>query len=139
MMFDDRRFEDEYQDVLQNIEFAIINVYRQHPELTDWDALDAVEGLIRVYTAEERGRPRPDIRLNNLPQRVFEFVHAMCEWRLGREEMLTSDDQPVDMSIEPKSVDEILACLKRIRRSIRHWTKEGGRRGYLNFVAQFIQ
>ena len=138
-MFDDHRFEDEYLDVLQNIEFAIINVYRQHPELTDWDALDAVEALIRVYTAEARGRPRPDIRLNDLPQTVFEFVQAMCEWRLGREEMLTSNDQPVDMSIEPKSVDEILACLKRIRRSIRHWTKEGGRRGYLDFVAQFVR
>jgi hypothetical protein len=25
-------FEEQYQDVLQNIEFAIVSTYREHPE-----------------------------------------------------------------------------------------------------------
>ena len=32
---DDQKFEEKYLDVLQNIEFGIVNVYRQHPELRD--------------------------------------------------------------------------------------------------------
>ncbi len=33
----------------------------------------------------------------------------------------------------------MIACLKRIRSSIQLWNKEGGRRGYLNFVSQFVR
>jgi hypothetical protein len=138
-MFDDRKFEEKYLDVLQNIEFAIVGVYHQHPELTDRDAMDGVEALIRIYTAEERGRSRPDIRLDDLSYMVLEAVETMCEWRLGRSDPFTEEARLSDFRPEPKTVDEILACLKRIRRSIRHWTKQGGRRGYLDFVSEFVR
>ena len=36
------------------------------------------------------------------------------------------------------TVDEILACLKRLRTSVKRWTKDGGRQGYLTFVDEFI-
>jgi O6-methylguanine-DNA--protein-cysteine methyltransferase len=39
-------FEEKYLDVLQNIEFGIVSVYREHPEMLDWDAFKAVEALI---------------------------------------------------------------------------------------------
>ena len=42
-------FEERYQDVLQNIEFGITQVYRNHPEMTDWEALAAIEALLRAY------------------------------------------------------------------------------------------
>ncbi len=35
--------------------------------------------------------------------------------------------------------EEMIACLHRILRSIELWQKEGGRRGYYNFVNQFIR
>jgi lysyl-tRNA synthetase class II len=136
----DRKFEEEeYMDVLQNIEFGIVNVYRQHPDLTDWDTLDAIEALIHHYTAEARGRSRPPARLSELPQLVFDFAGDMCEWRLGRTQPFTQDDQPVELEMEPKTVPEIIACLKRIRKSIRNWTKRGGRQGYLNFISEYIR
>lgn len=137
-MAKDLEFEDKYLDVLQNIEFGILNVYRQHPNLTDWDALDAIEALIRVYTAETRGRSRPDIRLSDLSQPVFHSVHTMCEWRLGREQPTANDNQALDIEMKPKAVHEIIACLKRIRKSIQRWNKVGGRQGYLDFVSQFV-
>jgi hypothetical protein len=135
----DQKFEEKYLDVLQNIEFGIVNVYRQHHELTNWDAMDAVEALIRHYTAEARNRTPPTVSLSELSQLVFDSVKAMCEWRLGRDELLDQDDRPVGPDMEPKTVDEIIACLKRIRRSIRFWEKKGGRQGYLNFVSEFVQ
>jgi hypothetical protein len=138
-MVTDQSFEDTYLDVLQNIEFGIVRVYRERPELTDWDALDAIEALIRGYTAESRGRSRPNIRLSDLSQLVFDSVEAMCEWRLGRERPFAEGNQPVDMEMEPKTIDEIIACLKRVRKSIERWNRVGGRQGYLIFVSDFVR
>ena len=64
----------------------------------------------------------------------------MCEWRLGREEfrlggwMRSDGPQP-----EPVTLDVIVACLKRIRKSVQRWNKEGGRQGYLTFVGRFVR
>jgi hypothetical protein len=134
----DQSFEDQYLDVLQNIEFAIIRVARQHPDMTDWQTLAAIEALVRVYRAEAAGQePRP-ARLTPLGQEVFDAVHAICEWRLGRNDLLDDEGNPVDLSVRHLEVDEIVACLQRIRRSIQRWTKQGGRQGYLTFIDQFL-
>ena len=138
-MTTNQKFEEEYLDVLQNIEFGIVKVYRQQPEMTDWDALDAIEALIRSYTAEARGRSRPKFRYSDLSKLVFECVETVCEWRLGREQLLADDDKPPNVTMEPKTMGEIINCLKRIRKSIRLWNKEGGRQGYLHFVSEFIE
>jgi hypothetical protein len=124
--------------VLQNIEFGIIRVYREHPEMTDWDVLSAIEGLIRVYNAEIKGRQIKAPALPPLAQRVYESARTMCELRLGRETLLDQDDRPVDLDMPSLSLDEVIACLKRIRKSINLWTREGGRQGYLTYVSQFI-
>ena len=89
-------FEEEYQDVLQNIEFGIISVYRQDSSLLDYDVMDALEALIRHYAAEQSGRNPPAPRLTERAQRVFEAARSMCEFRLGRQnlsgEEAASDD-----------------------------------------------
>ena len=131
-------FEEKYQDVLHNIETALVQVYREQDEMTDWEALTAVNGLIRTYTAEQRGRKAPNLRMDILTQAAYDNVQFMCEWRLGRAHLEGEAGQAFDMGMEPKTVSEIVACLKRIRKSIELWQKEGGRRGYFNFVSQFI-
>ena len=138
-MADDAGFEDKYLDVLQNIEFAIVSVHREYPELSDSDVLDALEALIRSYIAKTRGRPRPKIRLSDLSQPVFDSVEAMCEWRLGREQPISEDVVPLDVKPEPMTLEEIIACLKCIQKSARRWNTEGGRQRYLQFVSDFIQ
>ena len=37
------------------------------------------------------------------------------------------------------TLDEVIACLKRIRSSIKLWTKDYGRQGYLHYVEQWFQ
>ncbi len=132
------KFEEQYQDALQNIEFALVQVYRAHPEMTDWDARDAMEALIRTYQAEARGHAMPVLKLKPLAQESYDSVKAMCEWRLGRREMLDENKHPLDLPLTPMALDEIIACLKRIQRSIEKWQKHGGRRGYFDFVQQFL-
>jgi hypothetical protein len=125
------RFEDEYMGVLQNIEFTIVGVHREHPQLLDYDVDGALEALAARYTAEQRGRTIREPALLALRQDVYESVLAVCEWRLGRD-----PDNPAPP--DSNTVDEILACLKRVRSSVQRWTREGGRQGYLTFVSRFI-
>lgn len=130
--------EEKYEDVLQNIEFAIVQTYRQQPQLIDFEVDQAVEALVRSYTAELLQRPPSPPRLKERPMQVYDSARAMCEWRLGRNPMETVQGQSLPVAPPPVSLEVIIACLKRIRRSIKLWTKEGGRQGYLHFVEQFL-
>ncbi len=134
------KFEERYEDVLQNIEFGIVRVYRDHPEMTDWEALAAIEALLSTYRAEAKGRQATPLSLNPLAEEVYDLVETMCEWRLGREKPFSNEEgEPVEFPVEPITLDELIACLKRIRKSINFWTREGGRQGYLTFVSQFVR
>ncbi len=133
-----KAFEEKYIDVLHNIETALAFTYRDRDEMTDWDARDAMNALIRTYKAEARGRAAPPLKLNPLAQTTYENVKMICEWRLGRAIILTEDGKPPPDMPSPKTLDEIIACLQRVLRSIELWQKEGGRRGYFNFVSQFL-
>jgi len=131
-------FEEKYEDVLQNIEFALVQTYRAHAGMTDWQALDALDALIRTYQAETRGGPASSPRLGGYAQEAYEGMRKMCEWRLGREHFVDEEGERVDTEMKPKTVDEIIACLKRVRRSVEKWQKRGGRRGYFDFVQEFF-
>jgi hypothetical protein len=124
------KVEEEYEDVLQNMEVAIVGVHRDHPELLDYDVDGALEALVVLYTAEQRGRTVREPVLHAPRRDVFDAVRAVCEWRLGRD---PSNPDPGAIG-----VDVIVACLKRLRTSVQRWTREGGRKGYLMFIRQYV-
>lgn len=130
------KFEDEYLDVLQNIEFAIISVYREHSDLRDYAVMRALDALIEYYRAESRGHSSKKFNLPEKETLVFQRTKDLCEFRLGRRDLGTNVGVP---PIKANTVDEILACLRRIRRSVDRWNKLGGQQGYLNFASQFIK
>lgn len=131
-------FEDKYIAELHNIEFAITAVYRDYPELTDWDVLRAVESLINDYKAELAGRePRP-VALKEAAEFVRDGMRGICEMHLGREHPMDENGQPVDLGVQAITIEEIVACLKRIRRSVETWSKRNGRQGYLDFVKDYV-
>lgn len=123
-------FEEEYLDVLQNIEAAIVGAYRGNGELTDYEVDKALNGLWMEYRAEQAGKTAGPVNMNERVQQVYSAVKIMCEWRLGR----AAFDDGREIKLEPKTADEIMACLKRIRKSVDFWTKKGGRQGYLTFI-----
>jgi hypothetical protein len=126
--------EDQHLDVLQNIEFAIMQVYESAPDLIDAEVLKAIETLTRMYSAESQGKSGSSLTIRGISAEVAEQVKETCEIRLGRS---TASD--IDESIEPKTLTDIVDCLKRIQSSIKFWTQKGGRQGYLNFVQNFFQ
>ncbi|NUM43120.1 MAG: hypothetical protein HUU38_00325 [Anaerolineales bacterium] len=128
--------EEEYMDILQNMEMAIHSVYRQNQTLADANVDNALEALERTYMGELRGRAAV-IPQNPVTRMVYEQVQTMCEWRLGRAS-LENEEGTSSPEIPPVSHEVILACLKRLRKSLRLWTKEGGPQGYLNYIEQFL-
>jgi hypothetical protein len=136
---DNKEITRVYEDVLQNIEFAIVDTYRGHSDMTDYNVQRALEVLMDAYSGERIGRPARDFRVSEVERRLMDEMRAMCEWRLGRA------DAPVDVPLaadqsgpDHVAMDEILLCLKRILKSTKTWNKGGGMRGYLSFIVQYI-
>jgi metal-dependent amidase/aminoacylase/carboxypeptidase family protein len=127
----EERIEKKHGDVLQNIEFMIAQHYHNYPETIDAHVEKVVQALISTYSAEMQNRPSPKLHLTENQQALYDAVKSICDWRLGQD--TENDEQPPLTSLEV-----MIACLKRIRKSITFWTKSGGRQGYLNFVKPFL-
>ncbi len=165
--------EDRHLDVLQNIEFAIVSVYRQQPDLRDRDVMRGLDAVIDVYRAEVRGHTPKEVNLPEPEQTIFERTQSICEVRLGRQAFEIASEMPappvgartglgkvfrsmvekLGRSKAPLQDDEdemaediedevtaevIVACLRKIRRSVERWNKRGGAQGYLQFVQEHV-
>jgi hypothetical protein len=126
-------FEERYADVLQNIEFAIVDTDRRLRGALDYHVDAALEAAVARYSAEQQGRVPREATLEGARREMYEAVRNMCEWRLGRLELSDAPGLP-----EQKTVEEMVMCLKRVRKSVKRWTKHAGRRGYLDFVSQYV-
>ena len=132
-------FEDKYLDVLHNIEFAIVGTFHAHPELVDFDVETVINALIQRYNAEQSKRTVAASNLNPLRQGLLESVEDICEWHLARKQIFQVQEGAEIPLPTARTLEEIIACLKRIRKSVQTWNKRGGRRGYLTFAQQYVK
>jgi hypothetical protein len=130
----EQTFEERYQSELMNLEYAIVSVFRKSPALIDAEVDSAMEALVSRYSAEATGRAARTVTLDGARQAVFDAVAPVCEWLLGRAPVDTPDPPPDEIL----GLDVLVACLKRIRKSLQRWTKHAGRQGYLAFVSRFL-
>ena len=91
--------------------------------MTDWDTLKALDTLIRFYN---KGTA-PDLKDPVL--NAYESTKAMCDFRLGRGGVTNQDGDELAIAVALLENEEIVACLKRIKRSVEKWQRQGGRRG----------
>lgn len=131
-------FEEKYNDVLRSMEIALVRAYREDETMTDWETLTAVNGLIRSYTAVARHRNPPNLKLSAQAQPSYDELKLVCEGWLGQKPIFDEAGQMEELGEQALTVSEIIDCLKRVRKSVEMWQKEGGRRGYFNFVDQFL-
>ncbi|MCP5100621.1 MAG: hypothetical protein GY943_34155 [Chloroflexi bacterium] len=131
-------FEEKYNDTLRHMELSLVRVYRKHDELMDWQVLTAVNALLRTYTAEQRKRQPPAIDVFPPADEAHAELKIVCEGWLGRGPLVDEVGQLTEAGNKALKVSEIVACLKRIRKSNEMWQKEGGRRGYYKFIDQFL-
>jgi hypothetical protein len=120
-------------DVMQNIEFAVVQVWKEHRNLTNYNVMRAYDAAIDYYRAEARGQTPKPVNLVGIEATLWDHFLPMCEWRLGRQ------TDPKEEGPTPISPDEMVSCLRKLRKSVDFWTKQGGRQGYLQYIEQFIK
>lgn len=130
-----KKIGEKNLDLLQNIEFGIIEVYRADPSLLDVDAKDAIDALVRHYHAQEERREPPVVNLGDRAHRVFRSVQTICEWRLGKSPL----PGEAEMTQAGVPVSELVKSLREIQKSIPRWSRQGGRKGYLEFVSPYLK
>lgn len=135
----EEKFEEKYLDVLQNIEFSLVTSYKANPNLVDTGTMYVIDTLIKFYTGQMQGREVALPQFKPEEQATYDKVKEVCEWRLGRAPWVINKGEEVKLESRALTVEEIIACLKRIRKSIEKWYKESGRRGYYDFVKRFVQ
>ena len=127
--------EEEYLDVLQAIESAIVATCRKYSDITDYEIMRVLEAVIDRYRAEMKGHTPRDFSPSEMEADLYEAVHGTCEWQLGR----GGPDGAADkQEPEPIKTEEIVLCLKRLLKSVNMWNHSGGRTGYLDFIVQYI-
>ncbi len=126
---------EKHPDVLQNIECAIGVVYGEYPRINDYRVMSALDAVIASYRAEFRSHRQKECALDHEERLIHDRVKAICECRMGR-----GEDAAIlqELSVPPVSLDEMLSCLKRIRKSVEFWNGELGPQGYLGFVSRFV-
>jgi len=128
------KWTDEDLAVLQNLEFSVAQIWRAHPEMTDYAALRAYEAAFKVYRDQLRGHvPKPPA-LTGLDATTFEAVTAMCEFRLGRRAGPSGELG----AVPPVPLEKLVRCLRELARSVERHTLMGGRQGYLTFIDKFL-
>ncbi len=125
---------DEHLDILQNIEFSIVETFRQRPELRDPEVIAAMEKLTAYYTRMKKGLPALPLVLPERVMTVFQAMKSFCELR--REGGEVAFESGAEMPRVPLRI--VILCLERLLDSARKWHKRDGQRGYLNFISQYI-
>ena len=127
------KFEEQYLDVLQNIEVTIIEAYQENLELTDKDVEQVLKAIMSIY----EDRNNLELIIKRVPSKLiplFKQLKLHCDFRLG---LSALDDIYLDKE-DWITKEEAVSCLQRIVCSLNTWTKKKGTRGYLNFIKRFI-
>ncbi len=130
-------FEDQHEPYLEALEATITTVARNHHELFDHHVDVVVDALIDQYVGEQLNRPPRNRTFKDPTQSLYAALWMTCEWCVGRGELPLGMDE-LNYASMPVETRILVGCLKRIKKSIKFWTKKGGRQGYLRYVEQFI-
>jgi hypothetical protein len=127
--------EDEHFEVLATLESAVFRFFQENPQLTDYEVDKVYGALVQKYRGEAIGKTVAPAR-GELAGPLYERVKAVCEWQLGRADLQGKDKLA---STDAISVEVLIDCLKRLRKSVDLWTTEGGSQGYLMYISQFMK
>ena len=118
--------EGMYMDILQNIEFAIVEPYREGRNITDRDVQTALEYLMEVGKAQLNLPSNPQSELPFKIQSIVDSIEDVLEMRksiVGQKE----------------DIMRHLKCIYRVLYSVRTHYSPDDERSYLNFIAQYIK
>ena len=124
----------EYPDILQNIEFSIVSIYKEQPELRDPEVIAALEKLVSFYTRQKKNLPALPVKLAPRSLAVFNAMKNICEMRREGSGAETDDGNP----FQKVPLRILILCLERLLDSAQNWHKRDGQRGCLQFISNFV-
>ncbi len=130
------KWKDEDLPALHELESAVLVFWRRQPELTNYVALRAYEAAYQHYRDRARGHEPKPVALSGSDLELFHTIQPVCEKLLstgaaGMKGLSTGNTPPL-------SVEKLVAYLRELHRSVERHTELGGRRGYYDFLEQFI-
>lgn len=131
------KFEEQYFSQLFSIESTISGIYAENPNLLDYNVDKALKGVIRTLNNQKRGRKPPTLKLKDDEQQMYDRFMDLVVLHTTEGEFTTEDGGELDLEMESITNDEMVACFKRIQRSIKLMSDQG-RQGYLDFIEQFF-
>lgn len=129
---------EKHEPVLEDIETVVVVLRRRQPELSDWNVDAVYQALQRTYRAESEGRAAPAVKLSPLENTLYSQLAEVCaEWlQLKPDKKISgAGAAPGEPALTTQDIQD---CFKVLRSSIKLWSKNFGRTGYLDFVEQFI-
>ncbi len=129
---------DKHLSLLQTLEFNLANHYKEQPQLIDYDVSDAFNALVRHYKAKLENRSFTP-NLKGRSKEVFEMFQTVADIFVSNGQFPTTEtDTFLPENMQSYTVEDVLSCFRRLQSSLKLWTKEGGRQGYLNYISQFV-
>ena len=136
-MSDPLKFEDEYFNELLAIETTISKIYVENSDLLDFNVDKALNGVVRTLGNQQRGKKAPTLKLKDDEQKLYDEFIGLTEGQFKGGALTDEDGDEIGIELRSLTVDEMIACFKRIQRSIKLMSDQG-RQGYLNFIKQFF-
>jgi hypothetical protein len=119
---------------LRELEATMIALWKKHPEMTDYVAQRAYEGVFQHYRALLRGQPPKACGEKGVDLEAFNVVLAAAESLRTRGVALKTKDSPAG----PIALETLVNYLRELSKSVARNTARNGRQGYLSFVRDFV-
>lgn len=133
--------EEKYLDELSHVELPIVAIDRQQEEMRDLHVIKALEALERHYRQLVVGKePSLPNDMGEVELQVFTAVlYNLAEQSGGPDEAPPPARRSFSRALrEPTRQEIYLACIRKVLKSAKFWTKERGERGYLDFVGGVV-
>lgn len=116
--------DDSHLDVCQNIEVGLKAQYELNPELTDTLCVFGLENAIIAIKQKSGYSTNMKISREPLIQGIIKWCVEIGEMRIGKLNNLT--------------LQEYVARIKKIRKSVVLHSSYGGKRGYYEFIKDYV-
>lgn len=130
------------QAFMHSIESTVLRIREEFPKLLDDDVAYAFEQLTDYYQVLAKGKEAEEpLSTSERRQALIDEILNIIEEREELEADAPSINNPqVKPNGNPIPSLPIFyaSCLKTLTKSVRFWSKEGGKTAYLNYISHFL-
>ncbi len=132
------RIEEKFENQMLNIEMQVVTVANADSRLSDFQVEKVYNAFVRKYKALLMGREAKEVSLPSPAGDLYELIEVVCNLFTEDDDLFEKNDFLQDINFERLSYQDMLDIFKRLRKSLRTWTKRGGSQGYIYYISQFV-